>query len=354
MSERETPDGNDGTPTEGTLSTEDEEPGTVTDEPGDGQTPAEDDARSTPADDHRERPGADVEPPPADDSSLPVQEPSSIPEPAAAAPVSDEEVTSTDDARRRMSRMTRRSLVAGAAATGAAYGGWRWLMSSDPLPGDRLQWPLRRVLETNERLAKAFYSRHRRVKEWPVSRRDPTPRVNGRLGLDPDADPSAWRLRVEGLASGSSVELTIDDIRDLPRTEMVTELRCIEGWSDLIHWAGVRMVDLMAVLPPATRDGSPPDLDERPHRLVRYVALETPDRGYWVGLDMPSALHPQTLLAYEINEEPLTWEHGAPLRLVIPVKYGIKHLKRIGLIRYTDTRPADYWAERKYDWYAGL
>ena len=68
---------------------------------------------------------------------------------------------------------------------------------------------------------------------------------------------------------------------------------------------------------------------------------------------MKSALHPQTLLAYEQNGKPLAEEHGAPLRLVIPVKYGIKNIKRIGKIEYTNERPADYWAEEGYDWFAG-
>ena len=87
--------------------------------------------------------------------------------------------------------------------------------------------------------------------------------------------------------------------------------------------------------------------------LFRYVALTTPNVAYYAGLDMESALHPQTLLAYEMNGLPLTPDHGAPLRLVIPVKYGIKSVKQLGTIRFTDERPADYWAERGYDWYAG-
>jgi DMSO/TMAO reductase YedYZ molybdopterin-dependent catalytic subunit len=81
--------------------------------------------------------------------------------------------------------------------------------------------------------------------------------------------------------------------------------------------------------------------------------METPDGGYYIGLDRESALHPQTLLCYEMNGEPLTSDHGAPLRLVIPVKYGIKHIKRIGTIRFTRERPADYWAVQGYVWYAG-
>jgi len=104
-------------------------------------------------------------------------------------------------------------------------------------------------------------------------------------------------------------------------------------------WTGTRFADLMEKFPPPSR--------------TSYVAMETPDRGYYVGLDMQSAMHPQTLLAYELNDEPLSMAHGAPLRLAIPVKYGIKNIKRIGLIRYTNVRPADFWAEQGYDWYAG-
>jgi DMSO/TMAO reductase YedYZ molybdopterin-dependent catalytic subunit len=101
-------------------------------------------------------------------------------------------------------------------------------------------------------------------------------------------------------------------------------------------------------------NGDKPDVDTRPQDLVRYVGMETPDGGYYVGLDMPSALHPQTLLCWAMNGQPLALEHGAPLRLVIPVKYGVKNLKRIGTIRYTDEKPKDFWAEQGYDWFAGL
>src|SRR5690606_23394653 len=124
-------------------------------------------------------------------------------------------------------------------------------------------------------------------------------------------------------------------------------------WSMIVTWTGARLADFMAAYPPATRDGSPPAVRRHPERLPRFVALETPGRGYYVGLDLASALHPQTLLAYEINGRPLPWEHGAPLRLALPIAYGVKRLKRIGTLRYTDVRPADYWAERGYDWYLG-
>ena len=147
--------------------------------------------------------------------------------------------------------------------------------------------------------------------------------------------------------------LTLDDIKRLPRVEMTTQLKCIEGWSVIVRWAGARLHDFIEAYQPATRHGGAPDVRNRPGELVRYVGMETPDGDYYVGLDMESALHPQTLLCYEMNGQPLTMEHGAPLRLVVPVKYGIKHIKRIGRITFTDERPADFWAERGYDWYSG-
>ena len=70
-------------------------------------------------------------------------------------------------------------------------------------------------------------------------------------------------------------------------------------------------------------------------------------------IDMPSAIHPQTILCYEMNGQPLPKIQGAPLRLIIPVKYGIKHLKRIGTLFFSDKPPRDYWAEEGYDYYAG-
>jgi DMSO/TMAO reductase YedYZ molybdopterin-dependent catalytic subunit len=114
---------------------------------------------------------------------------------------------------------------------------------------------------------------------------------------------------------------------------------------------GARFADFAAKYRPATAPISADDDESR--RPVSYVSLETPDSGYYVGLDMASAMHPQTLLCYEMDGKPLPLEHGAPLRLVIPVKYGIKNIKRIGTIRFSDERPADDWAERGYDWYSG-
>lgn len=115
-----------------------------------------------------------------------------------------------------------------------------------------------------------------------------------------------------------------------------------------------RLADLAAQCGLSARSGQPYEPSRPPADLLEYVGVETPDGAYYVGLDSASALHPQTLLCYEMNGRPLGAEHGAPLRLIIPVKYGIKNIKRVGTIRFTDNRPRDYWAEQGYDWYAGL
>lgn len=146
--------------------------------------------------------------------------------------------------------------------------------------------------------------------------------------------------------------LTLDDIKSLPRVELTAELKCIEGWSTIVNWAGARFSDFVARFLPNTKNGSPPDFS-RPQDFLPYVSLVTPDGGYYVGMDMPSVLHPQTLLCYEMKGAPLPLQHGAPLRLVTPTKYGIKQIKRIGRIAFTTERPADFRAERGYDWYAG-
>ena len=103
------------------------------------------------------------------------------------------------------------------------------------------------------------------------------PRVNGTIGLDANLDPARWRLQVIGSAGEHSPRsFTLDQIKAFPRVEMTTELRCIEGWSDVVHWAGARLADLASVTGLATRGGRPlgyagaPDTRRRVLRRARH------------------------------------------------------------------------------------
>lgn len=262
-----------------------------------------------------------------------------IPQPPAEETPANEEPKPDDSiVEREIARKTRRSLLAGGLAAIAGAGAWEWLRTRRQADG--IPWPLRVALSANEELSKDYYRDTRLARTFPPSDVE-EPRENGDIGLDDDVDAN-WKLAVDGASSAGPLSLTLDEIKTLPKVEMITQLNCIEGWSRIIKWGGVRFRDFANQY---VKRALEPDT---------YVALETPDRQYYVGLEIASALHPQTLLCYEMNGAPLPDVHGAPLRLVIPIKYGIKNLKRIGKIAFTKTRPPDYWAERGYDWYAGF
>lgn len=236
------------------------------------------------------------------------------------------------DVHREIARKTRRSFLVGGIAAVAGAGAWEWLRTrrSD----DGVPWPLRIGLRADEQLSRDYFSGNRLARAFPASAVE-TGRPNGEIGIEDDPEPD-WKLEFQDRA------LSLDDIKALPKITMVTELKCIEGWTRVLQWGGTRLGDFVARY-----------AVDRPNPNW-YAGLETPDGGYYVGLDMASAMHPQTLLCYEMNGQPLERIHGAPLRLVVPVKYGIKNLKRIGKISFSPTRPPDYWAERGYDWYAGF
>jgi DMSO/TMAO reductase YedYZ molybdopterin-dependent catalytic subunit len=209
-------------------------------------------------------------------------------------------------------------------------------------------------LRFNQFLAEGYSSPHRLAPTFPADSVRGPGRTNGLVGLAGEVDADAWQLRVQHEGRRPEQAIGLRAVRELPRTDLVTELKCVEGWGEVMHFGGVRFLDFVTTFGLATRSGRAPDPEGNPGDLYRYVYLETPGGDYYVGLDMASALHPQTLLCDTMNGQPLTREHGAPLRLYLAVKYGYKSLKRVGLIRFQDERPPDYWAERAYDWYAGL
>jgi DMSO/TMAO reductase YedYZ molybdopterin-dependent catalytic subunit len=220
------------------------------------------------------------------------------------------------------------------------YMGWSWLYHPAE-SADKVQPTLRKGLQTNEKIFSLFYSKTSEAKTFKRSDVVSEPRVNGDVGMDGELDTATWRLKV-ARKPGDTLILTLDDLKALPKTEVVFDFKCVEGWSQVTWWGGVRFSDFL-----------------KKYNLIQqmamhYVGMVTPDGTYYVGNDMPSMLQPQTMLTYEVNGEPLPQDQGCPLRLIIPVKYGIKHLKRISVIWFSNEKPRDYWAERGYDYYSGL
>jgi len=213
---------------------------------------------------------------------------------------------------------------------------------------------LRRVLNFNEKVNKIFYSENHLAPTYPRNIAEKKPRVNGDLGMDTGFRVEDWKLFVVNTDSHDTMVLNMDSIKKLPKTEVIYNFKCIEGWSQVTFWGGVRFSDFVKYYRLGTHSHHPITETTKSNDISKYAGFQTPDNQYYVGLDMASAMHPQTLLCYEMNGKPLPYDQGAPLRLIVPVKYGIKSLKRIGVIFFSDSRPADYWYEQGYDYDASL
>ena len=212
----------------------------------------------------------------------------------------------------------------------------------------RREAALDRVLGFDDDVAEALYSKKRQVRTY--DRPDPRPLRNNYHGRTPGPEYLAgWRLNLSGLASGRTESLTIDDLSSrFTRHDMNTRLVCVEGWSHVVAWGGLMFADLLAAFPPAP--------GARWAALRSAVSLNGSGmlEPYYVSIDLETARHPQALLATHHGGAPLTLAHGAPLRLVVPMKLGLKNIKALTELEYTAEEPRDYWGERGYSKYDGL
>src|SRR3974377_212393 len=131
-------------------------------------------------------------------------------------------------------------------------------------------------------------------------------------------------------------------------SDQITRLVCVEGWSAIAWWSGLKFEELLQAYPPVS---------EAKWAFIESSVNLNPNGNpdpYYVSIDLATARHPQKLLATHYNGKPLTVEHGAPLRLVAPMKLGLKNIKAITRVTYTIDEPKDYWAERGYSRYDGI
>ena len=240
-------------------------------------------------------------------------------------------------------QINRRTFIAFATWATLGAAAWKsWFWIKDAAPSDGVQTPLRKALNVDDKIFKHAFSNDHMVKTYPKSAAARNVRYNSGIGLITNTpDAAKWALTVN-TADNRTLDVSIDDLRQLPKSEIVFEFKCIEGWSQISWWGGVKFSDFVQ------------HYNLQKEIALDYVGLSTPDDQYYVGIDTPSALHPQTLLCYEMNGQPLPLRHGAPLRLIIPVKYGVKNLKCVGKMFFSNDRPRDYWFERGYDYYCGL
>jgi DMSO/TMAO reductase YedYZ molybdopterin-dependent catalytic subunit len=210
------------------------------------------------------------------------------------------------------------------------------------------RWLLNKAVRLDDDVSAALYSEHHLVPTYTKSQI--TPLRNNYNGATPNPGYiPEWHVTLDGLASGVSVSLNMRNLLASFRLhEQITRLVCVEGWSAIAWWAGLRFDEFLGVYPPMSQAKW-----ARIESSVNRGPWGNPDP-YFVSLDLSTARHPQTLLATHLNGKPLTVEHGAPLRLVAPVKLGLKNIKAITRITYTKDEPQDYWAKRGYSRYDGI
>ena len=186
--------------------------------------------------------------------------------------------------------------------------------------------------------------------EFGTDKRDPAKNAH-RLKTRP------WTLSVDGECEAPG-EIGIEDIlKLLPQEERVYRLRCVEAWAMVIPWVGFPLGDLLKRFKPTSAAKYVAfttlyDVEQMPGQRLRIL-----DWPYREGLRMDEAMHPLTILATGLYGELLPNQNGAPLRLVVPWKYGFKSIKSIVSIRFEREEPATTWnalSAREYGFYANV
>jgi DMSO/TMAO reductase YedYZ molybdopterin-dependent catalytic subunit len=164
---------------------------------------------------------------------------------------------------------------------------------------------------------------------------------------------SDWRLKIDGLVERPT-EFTLAQLREMPSRTQITRHDCVEGWSCIGQWKGVRLSHVlgMAQLKPQAKYIVFHCLDQ--------MEEDDDDSLYYESIDLDDAFHEQTILAWELNGRPLPVENGAPLRARIERQLGYKQPKYVHRIEaVSDLRPiaggrGGYWEDQGYNWYAGI
>jgi DMSO/TMAO reductase YedYZ molybdopterin-dependent catalytic subunit len=232
--------------------------------------------------------------------------------------------------------LARRRILGG----GLSLGALTLLTGCDISDDDTVQRVLAGFSRWNDRVQAALFGGTRLAPEFPESMAVQDFRYNAWYGAEkaPVIDPAAYRLQLAGLIADRA-PWTIERLHALPQASQVTRHICVEGWSMIGKWTGTPLSTFLQAV------GA--DL------TAKYVGFECAD-GYYEGIDMPTALHPQTIMAFGLNQGTIPVKYGYPFKIRIPTKLGFKNPKFVTTIFVTNQRPRGFWTDRGYNWFSGI
>jgi DMSO/TMAO reductase YedYZ molybdopterin-dependent catalytic subunit len=242
--------------------------------------------------------------------------------------------------------MTRDLLPVGGASRRRLLRGGLSLASLALLPGcdisddDAVQSVLGRVSRWNDRVQAALFGADRLAPTFPEAEAVKEFRYNAWYGREksPRLDSADYRLNLSGLIADKR-SWSVERLYALPQQSQVTRHVCVEGWSMVGKWSGTPFRTFLERIGADT--------------TARYVGFECAD-GYYEGIDMPTALHPQTIMAFRQSHAILPIEYGYPFKIRIPTKLGFKNPKFVTTIYVSNRRPPGFWTDRGYNWFSGI
>jgi DMSO/TMAO reductase YedYZ molybdopterin-dependent catalytic subunit len=222
---------------------------------------------------------------------------------------------------------------------GLSLGALTLLTGCDVTNPESVQKVLHAMSRWNDRVQGAIFDASRLAPEFPESAITRPFPFNAYYGIEEvrRVEPASYKLEVGGLVREKR-SWTLPELYALPQVSQITRHICVEGWSAIGKWSGVRFSDFLQRIGADT--------------TAKYVGFRCAD-DYSTSIDMPTALHPQTQLTLRFADQVLPAEYGFPMKLRIPTKLGFKNPKHITALFVTNEYPGGYWEDQGYNWYSG-